>query len=179
MASREKDQVPGTGGGRAGRGWWVPIRQAPRGLTWNTMRSGTRPVGRAHHNQFSRKQNVPNSSEKQKHEQIQTREETEKVVKGLTARMGEDQTWSLRTWRNRSFPRSKPFQSAGQAGANTHTKKSEDCVGKRETGGACPSASSGPGTHSHLCPGCRRDRVHIRLSFCDAQEVTSTERWVR
>lgn len=52
----------------------------------------------------------------------QTREETEKVVKGLTARMGEGQTWSLRTWRNGSFPRLKPFQSASQAGANTHTK---------------------------------------------------------
>lgn len=107
-ASQERCQVPGATGQE--RRWQVPTWQVPRGFTeQHAPQNGSTEKDLTENGQFSSKVKSakihPRSSRNRN--RPQTREETEKVVKGLTLRMAKARCDSS-TWRNGWAPCRKP-----------------------------------------------------------------------
>lgn len=119
----------------------------------NTVCSCTRHVGRPHQNQTVL-QKV--GSAKIHPREVETRTDLkagkrQRSCHRINCRHGEGQTWFLRTFRNGSFPRSKPFQSTGKAGANPKPPRYGNHAGEESMGRPVPELMAGLGHTYSLC----------------------------
>lgn len=179
VASQERCQVPGAAGQE--RGWQVPTWQVPRGFTeQHAPQNGSAEKDLTENGQFSSKVKSakihPRSSRNRN--RPQTREETEKVVKGLTLRTAKA-TCDSSTWRT-GGPRAGSrctcslagLQSARSPPAPTAQPRRNESLGL-----VCPSAMASRGLLGPpACLCLAGGRLHHRPATYRAAELPPSER---